>query len=414
MTLRHRFTENMKYFLAGILFFCVIYYFQGSEKRTNLQEEMKEFNKKFQNGFPRQKIRERLSRKSFFDPKLILFYTEFFGTRPWKRHFVRENLKCRMKIPCHVSFDPERFVDSHAVIFHLLDIKYFEELRMLNAHPIRSKQIWIIFTMENPLSAIFNPELDDLFNFTMSYRAESDFRFSYGYYYPRKEPADQLRTVPTPKVNFAVTKSKQVAWLVSNCGKFRDSLVQKLEKNSYITTYVGGKCSKYYKNQLKCKGHICNETLSEHKFYLAFENSFCPDYVTEKYWFHPIQNHMIPIVLGGANYKDPKLAIPGSFIDVFDFKSPKHLMDYILEIDYDDTLFNSYFDWRNKYEFFSEDWECHKAVNDICTKMNTDEFLNNDFSALRKAENRTISKELNDKEACYAREWLFKMWLHKK
>ena len=59
---------------------------------------------------------------------------------------------------------------------------------------------------------------------------------------------------------------------------------------------------------------------------------------------------MIPIVLGGANYSDPNIAIPGSFINVQDFPSVKELAGYLLKVASNDTLFNSYFEWRGKYK----------------------------------------------------------------
>ncbi len=39
--------------------------------------------------------------------------------------------------------------------------------------------------------------------------------------------------------------------------------------------------------------------LSEYKFYLAFENSFCEDYVSEKFW-NALRRSVVPIVMGGC------------------------------------------------------------------------------------------------------------------
>lgn len=39
----------------------------------------------------------------------------------------------------------------------------------------------------------------------------------------------------------------------------------------------------------------------DYKFYLAFENSICVDYVTEKF-FNAMRRTVVPITLGGANY----------------------------------------------------------------------------------------------------------------
>ena len=74
------------------------------------------------------------------------------------------------------------------------------------------------------------------------------------------------------------------------------------------------------------------DDLGKFYFYLAFENSICNDYVTEKFFrglqvtignldnIGPKQNcqaPVVPIVLGGANYS--ALAPNHSFIHVDDF-----------------------------------------------------------------------------------------------
>lgn len=51
--------------------------------------------------------------------------------------------------------------------------------------------------------------------------------------------------------------------------------------------------------------------------------------------------------MGGANYT--KLAIPGSYINVLDFKTVKDLADYLHYLDKNSTAYNQYFMWRQKY-----------------------------------------------------------------
>ena len=41
--------------------------------------------------------------------------------------------------------------------------------------------------------------------------------------------------------------------------------------------------------------------IQEYKFYLAFENSICRDYVTEKF-FQRMKQGIVPVVFGGADY----------------------------------------------------------------------------------------------------------------
>ena len=57
----------------------------------------------------------------------------------------------------------------------------------------------------------------------------------------------------------------------------------------------------------------------DYKFYLSFENSICPDYVTEKF-YNPLLFSTVPVVYGGADYEAVG-APPNSYIDVRNFKS---------------------------------------------------------------------------------------------
>ena len=57
----------------------------------------------------------------------------------------------------------------------------------------------------------------------------------------------------------------------------------------------------------------------DYKFYLAFENSICRDYVTEKF-FNPLLFSTVPIVYGGADYEAIG-APPHSYIDVRNYTS---------------------------------------------------------------------------------------------
>ena len=64
--------------------------------------------------------------------------------------------------------------------------------------------------------------------------------------------------------------------------------------------------------------------------------------------FHTGEENVVPIVMGGANYT--KLAIPGSYINVLDFKTVKDLADYLHYLDKNSTAYNEYFKWRQKYQ----------------------------------------------------------------
>ena len=59
-------------------------------------------------------------------------------------------------------------------------------------------------------------------------------------------------------------------------------------------------------------------------FIVAFENSFCSDYITEKFWSCLLYGN-IPIVLGGlsdTDYKNQRVP-PHSYINADNYPSPK-------------------------------------------------------------------------------------------
>ena len=56
------------------------------------------------------------------------------------------------------------------------------------------------------------------------------------------------------------------------------------------------------------------------QFYLAFENSLCDDYITEKFFNCLLANaEIIPVVMNGANMSS--IAPKNSYIDVKDFET---------------------------------------------------------------------------------------------
>ena len=69
----------------------------------------------------------------------------------------------------------------------------------------------------------------------------------------------------------------------------------------------------------RSKDDKCLQMLStSYKFYLAFENSLCADYVTEKFW-KVLDYNVIPVVMNGVNMTN--FAPPNSYINLKDFKN---------------------------------------------------------------------------------------------
>ena len=86
---------------------------------------------------------------------------------------------------------------------------------------------------------------------------------------------------------------------------------------------------------------------SSYKFYLAFENSLCKDYLTEKF-YNALAHSVVPVVLSGADMS--LRAPPHSFINVEDFNSTSELAAFLTGLAADEERLASYFWWRDYYQ----------------------------------------------------------------
>ena len=104
----------------------------------------------------------------------------------------------------------------------------------------------------------------------------------------------------------------------------------------------------------KCGERNCSkvEVIRNYKINLAFENGNSTNYVSEKL-YHAFQAGVLPVWMGT---RDVTMVAPkGSYIDVADFDSPKSLALYLAKVLANDTLYQSYFEW--KYNQFEKEFE---------------------------------------------------------
>ncbi|VDL58469.1 unnamed protein product [Hymenolepis diminuta] len=83
-----------------------------------------------------------------------------------------------------------------------------------------------------------------------------------------------------------------------------------------------------------------------YKFYLAFENSNCWYYITEKVTSNSLRYGLVPIVLGARKEDYVNTLPPHSYINVDDFKSFQDLANYLLYLDKNHTAYAEYFAWK--------------------------------------------------------------------
>ncbi|KPM07834.1 glycoprotein 3-alpha-L-fucosyltransferase A-like protein [Sarcoptes scabiei] len=270
-----------------------------------------------------------------------------------REQFVKD--KCPVNA-CFLATDP-RLMDRADVVLFKDRFVWPQNGRYSNMN-----QLWILFLLESPMNTQSFAKLPpNLFNLTATYRHDSDIVAPYEKYLPYNSiwPNDNdddgdsgvsnRMFIDKQQRNYAEGKTKKIAWFVSNCNTKNKRMEYVRQLSKFIEVDIFGSCgrNKCPRNQSK----RCFEMLDrDYKFYLAFENSNCRDYITEKFFVNALglndELNVIPIVLG-ANPEDyQRSAPPNSFIHVSNFESPSHLATYLHWLDRNDDVYNSFFDWK--------------------------------------------------------------------
>jgi hypothetical protein len=196
---------------------------------------------------------------------------------------------------CETSANRTDVHSYDAVLFHLRTWSKNDLPQSRLVH-----QRYVFWSMESAAWRIFNisvTPMNGFFNWTMTYRWDSDVVAPYGYIRPlgkaQLHPSDsQMKCYFSNNggiKNYAKGKTKMAVWFVSNCRTVvssRNELVKELQK--YIAIDVYGTCGNLtcpknqdesYESTEQCR----DLAATQYKFYLSLENSLCRDYVTEKY-----------------------------------------------------------------------------------------------------------------------------------
>ncbi|KAK3099166.1 hypothetical protein FSP39_000428 [Pinctada imbricata] len=239
---------------------------------------------------------------------------------------------------CRLTSDRKYMPEADAVVI---------EVEGLYKLPRKTKmgQVWVYVEMESPAWRGNGMKTwKNLFNWTMTYRRDSDIPHFYGSLTKKNQEVNR-----TLRQEMFTSKNKSMLWLVSNCntpGK-REIFVKQLQK--FTPVDVVGRCGKHV-----CpKGNNCEGSLlKNYKFYFAAENSNCRDYITEKA-FRPFGHYILPVVRGGGNYS--MYFPPKSYIDTDRFKSKKllgsyrYLRNHLNFVDVHEKIFESYISVIEQY-----------------------------------------------------------------
>lgn len=272
--------------------------------------------------------------------KTILRWTQYYG-KPWvvpSGATIFQDLDCA-ESRCILTDNRTLINESDAILIHMRDIQTPNQLPKYR----QSHQRWVFYLLESPYHTDINLTLfNGIFNWTSTYSSESDIPSPYGSF--RYFSPDEYGNHSSLNVYEQYPgKTRTAAWFVTNCKAHngRQEYVEDLQK--YVPVDVYGNCG-----QFKCRDREkCLDMLRrKYKFYIAFENSNCREYITEKLWYNAFDNDIVPIVLGASKEDYKRVAPPGSFIHVDDFKSAHDLVRYLRILHKDKRLYRQYFKWQ--------------------------------------------------------------------
>ncbi|KAK7095321.1 alpha-(1,3)-fucosyltransferase C-like [Littorina saxatilis] len=258
------------------------------------------------------------------------------------------------EMPCRMTTNKQYQKDSAALM-------WAGQIMREPAPPPRSHpdQVYVFHNHEPQAEWIHSPSFrkpawKSAFNWTMHYRFDSDIVDLYGKLVKRNPPVKNYTAILAKKTKFA-------AWMVSHCDTHgrREKYIKLLRDFIPVDAYGG--CAKN-----KCprsSDDSCYKMINaDYKFYFAFENAFCKDYITEKF-FRYLEADTVVVARGSNEYKNH--APKGIFVNTADFKSAKDLAEHLLHLDIHPEEYIKILKAKDEYQPLYEDWPIRNNMGDI-------------------------------------------------
>lgn len=234
--------------------------------------------------------------------------------------------KCRVN-KCYITPNPNllnSITDFDAILFHGPEFcqKYVSFPLKRSLH-----QKYVFASRESPAYyPLDSQRYDGIFNWTYTYKLNSDIYFGYIVIKDKKGEVigprqnmhwmamKDMKAIGKDLRKKLNSKKLAAAWFVSNChtNSGRETvaleLQKELAKRKLVLDIYSEKCE--WPGTKTCpkrpqsfvSGTECLRKIeTDYYFYLSFENSVTEDYVTEKL-LNAVQYYAVPIVYGGANY----------------------------------------------------------------------------------------------------------------
>ena len=238
----------------------------------------------------------------------------------------------------HISSDRNLIPIADVVVSHVPETINSSELLPRK----NMDQLWVCMSME---SEINYPSInDECYDLNMTYQRDSDVWMPYFIDY--EQNFNEKRKILNPKIDKG--PGCLVASFISSPINKSERMEYLAELSEYIEIHHYGSFLNNSRLDNDCGRDSKLQILGKYKFAIAFENSICRDYVTEKF-FDPLITNTVPVYMGAPNIDDYS---PGSnsFINVIDFPEPRELAQYLKDLSEDVNRYSNYFSWQSDFE----------------------------------------------------------------
>lgn len=280
------------------------------------------------------------------DVKIVYGGTKLWQRQPWKELLNLtgcEYTNCRTK-----DLKTGRIEDADIVLFA---VKFLSQLPNVPWH-IRQNQYWLMMSYESAGYKInrFTKDYNSRLNGTMMYRKDATIYYPWGKVHKEK--------TNLPMTNFAAKKNKAVFAYTTNCGSEgfnRIALMREIGKHVpvdfFSSTCTGGRHPPCPRGVRGTNNDCELKANRGYRFALAFENSLCKEYITEKFWDRlKSPGYFLPVAMGGLSLEEyTSIAPPNSFLHVDNFTSVTALGKYLNYLMENDNAYNKYHEWRYNY-----------------------------------------------------------------
>ena len=309
------------------------------------------------------------------ESKLILFFNPSTTLRGRNiTNVVNPNYftKCPVS-DCVITLNREDANISDAVIFEWQKMPYYPN------YTRPSHQIWIFYQLEaHSLYGFsrfpgFFSGMKNNFNWTMTYSKQSDIYLPYGLL--RHKPKGTIWK--RDYLQIAASKSKDAIWIASHCltNSKREEYAKLLKQ--YIDVTILGKCGRKWNCGRRHYHEIddCFSILnSTYRYYLAFENAFCEDYVTEKF-FENYKYDIVQVVRAETPTSRSINISNQAYINSRDFKTYHELGKYLQTLSLDNERYAAMLAKKDEYENVAYMDLLQNSMCEVCLRLhNLDKF----------------------------------------